>query len=239
MWCHLPIFCYSYCLTDGNTTDARLTRIQQCYLVSERASNCSNSNTPRSNRLRKRKASQGPQTALEGGKKLQRESSPGKATSSTSDSLIRKSRKAPPKTIKKMSPVVKVTKLSTVKRLGKKSKPVKVNEKSDPCLPSSTTTPSAQIPYQPSTDLHPNESQQKIPTKTKAEDSSSKLQDHATVKLDILDPTLLDGASGTYTQVQSLRRSPRKNKWQPECSSRVQEKQSQGKKSEQRKRVSF
>ena len=141
-----------------------------------------------------------------------------------------------------MSPVVKVTKVSTLKRLGKKIKPVKVNEKGALCLPQSgSTTPSTQIPYQPPTNLHPSKSQQKLPTTIKAvsENSSSKLQDMATVKLDTLDPTLLDGATETYTQVQGLRRSPRKNKWQLECSSKSQEKLSQGKKSEQRKRVSF
>lgn len=43
----LSVHVYSYCLhPEDATMDARLTRIQQRYLLSERASNCSSSNTP-------------------------------------------------------------------------------------------------------------------------------------------------------------------------------------------------
>ena len=44
---HVCLCVFSYCLQpEDSQMDARMTRIQQCYLLSERASNCSSSNTP-------------------------------------------------------------------------------------------------------------------------------------------------------------------------------------------------
>ena len=55
-------FLFSYCLQpEDSVMDSRLTRIQQRYLISERASNCSSSNTPEvklEQRRRRRKASE-------------------------------------------------------------------------------------------------------------------------------------------------------------------------------------
>ena len=44
---HVCLCVFSYCLQpEDSQMDARMTRIQQRYLLSERASNCSSSNTP-------------------------------------------------------------------------------------------------------------------------------------------------------------------------------------------------
>ena len=57
--CMCDLFSCSYCLSAHDSSlDARLIKIQQRCLASERASNCSTANTPRVDRRRKRRCSQ-------------------------------------------------------------------------------------------------------------------------------------------------------------------------------------
>ena len=115
------LFSCSYCLSAHDSSlDARLMKIQQRCLVSERASNCSTANTPRVDRRRKRRRSQELPSSSMGQEEKEKAESVIEAPQARSKSRFLPRMRTTPKKVHPLkatkSPVIK---LSKVKQLAK------------------------------------------------------------------------------------------------------------------------
>ena len=119
--CMCDLFSCSYCLSAHDSSlDARLMKIQQRCLVSERASNCSTANTPRVDRRRKRRRSQELPSSSMGQEEKEKAESVIEAPQARSKSRFLPRMRTTPKKVHPLkatkSPVIK---LSKVKQLAK------------------------------------------------------------------------------------------------------------------------
>ena len=117
------LFSCSYCLSAHDSSlDARLMKIQQRCLVSERASNCSTANTPRVDRRRKRRHSQELPSSSMGQEEKEKEESVIEVPQARSKSRFLPRMRTTPKRVHPLkatkSPVIKLSKAKQLAKSG-------------------------------------------------------------------------------------------------------------------------